>query len=233
MTNPTPSQRVLEQLIPIMTGKGFTYHKKNHVFRRTAGPASQEFRVSFDGRGGLVSVGGGFTVEFVKLGILCEKAFGSAFSAGAFGGFQELGVNPYVYDIFVDEYAAMTPKEKGSVDPALVHPQERVDGAVRYVVEAYEGHIAPLFDRLSSYRALSEFILRGTPGVTWTRGAPHPANAIPMALLLAASLGDDAAEILAYAEQAAPIYTGYDIRDVVARTQRFISQAQPGELLLD
>jgi hypothetical protein len=64
-------------------------------------------------------------------------------SAGAFGGFLQLGIKPYEYDIFVDEYAAMTPKETGAVDPALVHPQERVDEAVRYVVETYEGHIAP------------------------------------------------------------------------------------------
>ncbi|HEX6372860.1 MAG TPA: hypothetical protein VF006_28315 [Longimicrobium sp.] len=216
-----------------MTGKGFTYHKKNHVFRGTAGPASQEFLVDFDGRSGLVSVGGGFSVRFSKLEVLFEKAVGSAMGAGAFGGFSQMGIEPYKYDIFVNEYAAMTPKEKGSVDPALVHPQERVDEAVRYVVETYDTHVAPLFDRLSSYRGLSEFILRGTPGVTWTPGAPHAARAIPMALLLAAALKDDPAEILAYAEQAAPIYTGFDIRDLVARTQRFISQAQPGELLLD
>lgn len=216
-----------------MTGKGFTYHKKNHAFRRTAGPASQEFSVDFDGRGGLVSVGGGFSVRFVKLEALFEKAVGSVMSAAAFGGFLQLGVDPYKYDLFDDEYAAMTPKEKGSVDPALVHPQERVDEAVRYVVGTYERHVAPVFDRLSSYRGLSGFLRRGTPGVPWTPGGPHAAHAIPMALLLAASLNDDPADILTYAEQAAPIYTGFDIRDLVARTQLFVSQAQPGELLLD
>lgn len=233
MASPTPSQRVLDQLVPIMTGKGFTYRKTNHRFLRTAGPATQEYTVGFDGRGGLVSVDGGFFVRFAKLAAIFEQAVGAPMGAVAFGGFLQMKIEPYKYDIFVGEYAEMTPKQKGAVDPALVHPQERVDEAVRYVVGNYERHIAPLFDRLSSYRGLAGFLLADTPGVTWTPGAPHADRAIPMALLLAAALDDDPADILAYAEQAAPIYKGSDIRGLVARTQLFISQAQPGELLLD
>lgn len=233
MANPTPSQRVLDQLIPIMAGKGFTYRKTYHRFLREVGPASQEFSVNFDGRGGLVSVDGGFAVRFAKLAALFEKAIGSTMGSGAVGNFSVLDITPYKYDIFVDEYAGLTPKQKGAVDPMLVHPQERVDEAVRYLVGNYETQVDPLFDRLSSYRGLAGFLLADTPGVTWTPGAPHAARAIPMALLLAAALDDDPADILAYVEQAAPIYKGSDIRDLVARTQRFISEAQPGELLLD
>lgn len=229
----SPSQRVLEQLVPIMEERGFAYRKKGHSFLRTIGPANQEFHVDFDGRGGLVSVGGGFSVRFVKFEALTNKALGCKLGAAAVAGFLQMGIDPYKYDIFADDYADLTPKQKGAIDPELVHPQARVDEAVRYVVGNYEQYVAPVFDRLTSYRELADYLKAGRGTNGWTPERQHPSSEIPMALLLAASLQDDPTDILAYAEQVAPTYTGRDVAGQIARIQHFVSQASPEDLLLD
>lgn len=213
-----------------MVEKGYKYRKKNHSFLRHAGPASQDFMVDFDGRGGFVSVSGSYWVRFDKLDALSKKLTGTGIADVAGGGFAQTGVVPRKYDIYDSAYASLTPKQKGAVDPALVHPQERVDAAVRFIVDTHERYVVPLFERLNSYRALADFLLEGFRG-----GAvlmPHVPHAIPMALLLAAALGDDPSEILSYADKCAPIYTGRDIRASVSALQNAISQARPEDLLL-
>ncbi|MDQ1920280.1 hypothetical protein [Massilia pseudoviolaceinigra] len=230
MAKAGPSQAVLDQLVPIMVETGYKYRKKNHSFLRHTGPASQEFIVLFDGRGGFVSVTGADWVRFDKLDALSKKLTGTGIHHVAGGGFAQTGVVPRQYDIYDSAYASLTPKQKGAVDPALVHPQERVDAAVRFIVDTHERYVVPLFDRVNSYRALADFLLEGLRGGDVL--FPQVPHAIPMALLLAAVLGDDPSEILAHADRCAPIYTGSDIRALVAAMQNAIRQARPEDLLL-
>ncbi len=187
MAENTPSQRVLAQFIPLMAAQGFTYRKKNNAFSRKVEQATHHFQVGFDGRGGLVSTDASIYVTYDQIDAICGKAYGcDGEYRVAGGGLSQLGYQPSSYSIYVDEYAALTPREKGTVDPALVHPQERVDGAVRYLIHAYDTLADPLFRQLRTHRDLADRWMHGKEPLFKYR-----IDRIHIVQLLSAGLGDD------------------------------------------
>lgn len=235
MAESAPSQRVLEQLIPLMSAKGFAYRKKSHVFWRKVEQATHQFRVGFNGRGGFVSTDASIFVNYDQLDALCEKVYGCKGEYRVAGGdLLNSNYEPWQYNIFVSKYSALTPREKGAVDPALVHPQERIDGAVRFLIEAYDKLAEPLFRQLHTHRQLADMWLQDREPLEGYRLALHGTNRITIAPLLSAGLGDDPGWARADVDRVltqCPLRL--DLAEKVEKLRRFIDASDPADLLFD
>lgn len=222
MAENTPSQRVLAGFAPFMVAEGFTYRKKNNEFSRKVEHATHHFQVGFDGRGGLVSTNAHVFVTYDEIDSMCNKAFGCD---GQWRVASRGSTSAGRYDIYVEEYAALTPREKGKIDPALIHPQERVDGAVSSLINTYLTVAAPLFERLETHRQLADMWMEET-------GFGSRIDRIRMVQLLSAGLGDDPGWANTEVEDLlAMLPLRRDLAASMEKLRIFIASSNPDELL--
>ncbi len=227
MAENTPSKRVLAQLIPLMAKQGFTYLKKYNTFSRKVEQATHHFLVGFDGRGGLVSTDAFFFVTYDQIDAICGKAYDCKGDFRVAGGLSELSHTKASYDIFVEEYAGLTPREKGKVDPALVHPQERIDGAVRFLIHIYDTVAEPLFRQLRTHRDLADMWMHGKIPLFKYR-----IDRVRIVQLLSAGLGDDPGWANAEVEDLlamCPLRT--DLAADMEKLRHFMATSDPATLL--
>lgn len=229
-----PSKRVLELLSPRMADLGYSYKKTWHRFIKPFAHGTLEFWTSFDGRGGLLSVDGGFFVHFSKLETLCEKALGEKRSWTVGASFGNARVKPRSYDVFVSEYAALTPKEKALIDPELVHPQERVEGAVAFLLDAHERYALPLFGKVPTYSQLLDFLLDGLRGNEETyRYFYIGPDTLAMAMLLMGALGKEPGELYGIADAYDTRCAAPRARSQLEKAAKFLESASAEELMLE
>lgn len=214
-----------------MEAMGYRYRKTDNIFSKTNGEAVDRFSVSFDGRGGLVSVNGGFSVLLPKVETLLAKAFKPRYSWSAGASFLNAGAKPHQYDLFVMEYAELTPKQKAAIDPDLVHPQERIDEARACLLDIHERHARKLFEQVTTARALYDLMLDAMRGDVWAmRMSVQLPVAMRNALVLGAALGLDTNDIYRYAEAYDVRYKTQFATNSVREADAFLSTASPGDL---
>jgi hypothetical protein len=227
----SPSQRLLSLVVPKMEAMGYRYRKTGNLFSKTNGETIDQFSLSFDGRGGLVSVDGAFAVILPKVEALLAKAFGANHPWSAGASFGNAGIKPHLYDLFVMEYAALTPKQKAAVDPDLIHPQVRIEGGLAYVLDVHEQHACKLFQKVSTPRELYDLMLDAMRGDIWSRQMSHfLPTAMRNSLVLGAALGLDTQEIYRFAEEYAVRHNAQIARDAVNNADVFLSTAETIDL---
>ncbi len=227
-----PSQRVLDLFVPRMTDLGYKYTKKWHRFKKPFAHGVFEYCVYFDGRGGLLTLDSAFFINFTKLEALYKKATGTgcAWTVGA--TLWNAGAKETRYEVYESTYGGLTPKEKSLIDPELVHPQKRVEEAVMFLLDVHDQFAQPFFDRMATYRQLSDLLFDGLRGNRDSfRYFFITPQKLAMALLLARALGDDPSEL--YEIAAKDKRLSVDPDGLMRKTASFLETASPADLLLD
>jgi hypothetical protein len=216
-----------------MEAMGYRYRKTENIFSTTNGEAVDRFSLSFDGRGGLVSVSGAFSVILPDVEALLARAFPPKYLWSAGASFLNAGVKPHRYDLFVMKYAKLTPKQKAAVDPDLIHPHERIEAALAYLLDAHEQHARKLFEKVTTARDLYDMMLDAMRGDAWSmRMSVQLATAMRNALVLGTALGLDTKAIHRYAEEYDARYNTRFATDSVREADAFLSSAGPDALRL-
>jgi hypothetical protein len=217
----------MEEFVPWMKAKGFSYRKTGHKFTLENACARYQFNVGFDGRGGLVSTDASMFVDFPKLGKLYEHATGQMGGICKGGGLLQLGAQPWQYDIFTQPYDGMTPVEKKGISTLLIHPQERVDGAITFLADAYEQVAQPLFQQFQTYRQLADHVmvqLRSVPVPLSFMNLPAEAGHV---FLLQLYLGDDTTELIDLTRKNCPPYRAAEFEAMAVKLRDFAATADP------
>lgn len=193
---PSPSERILKMIVPAMEKRGYTYRKSGHRFLKDFEFGKDEFHLSFDGRGGLVAVSGAYGISFDRLHKQLKNAVDYAPWVTVGGTFLNARVKESRFFLFDDNYANLTPSQKKDIPSALIHPQSRIEQGVEYLLEVHDNWAQPLFDQHRTYRQLAntfhQYLREGGYGKSMLgRILPHEEYVICLAMLLAASLGDD------------------------------------------
>lgn len=196
MMSKPPSDRFLESFIPRMEKEGYSYRKTGQRFSKPFAYGTHECWLSFDGRGGMVSVEPAFFVRFVELEKQFKKALGYDCSWSAGGTLLNLGGNPWKYWLFEERYASMSPAERAGLSSDVIHPPARISGGVEFLMQAHTEFALPLFQKLGTYRELVEYYKQYAQNGFIGRCYPSADKVIYLSLLLAAFLGDDGDGVL-------------------------------------
>src|SRR5262245_14932310 len=190
-----PSDRLLELLVPLMAQEGFTYRKARHSFEKAFPHGRYAYWVMFSGRGGLVTVDGGFFVHFDALERQFEDVMGRRCPWSAGASLLNAGADPWQFWLFDQQFASLTIKERAAYASEVVHPQERIEAGVQFLLGAYRSVALPFFQRFRTHRDLADFYADFRRSGYTGRCRPLTENVMYLSLLLAASLGDDSEEI--------------------------------------
>jgi hypothetical protein len=205
-----------------MEQKGYAYRKTNHRFLSAFPHGKYEFSLALDGRGGLVGVSAGFFVHFEALEKQFKKALGYACPWSAGATLLNAGANPWNYFLNEDRFAAMSPEERAGLPSDVIHPQERVQACVQFLLDAHAQYAVPLFQKLQDFRQLADFYREYIQSGCSGRCRPLAENVIYLWLLVAASLGDNLDEIAASAKGMKSAYVGHDVDSKVQTVRKHI-----------
>lgn len=190
MSPPSPSDRLLALFVPWMAERGFAYRKAGHLFRRPFDKGYHAFRLEFDGRAGFVTVHPAFAVCFDGLADIQARLKWPVGQAGR--TLRDARVEPDRYDLYLDEYMNMTPRQRAGITSETTHPQARIEAGLCFLQDAYERYATPAFDTLRTEQDLADLYLRCFRGV---RDPAAPYLLENNTLLLASRLEDRAAEL--------------------------------------
>lgn len=196
MMSNSPSDRLLESFLPRMEKEGYTYRKTGQRFIKSFAYGTHECWLTFDGRGGLVSVEPAFFVRFAELEKQFKKALGYECSWSAGGTLLNLGGNPWKYWLFEEQYASLSPTERAGLESDVIHPPARIQGGVEFLMQAHTEFALPLFQKLETYKELAEYYQHYVRNGFVGRGYPSADKVIYLSLIIASFLGDDGEEVL-------------------------------------
>jgi len=216
-----PSERFLAQFVPLMEQQGYAYRKSQHRFVKRFAHGDQEYSLTFDARGGLTGVSAGFFIYFRALEGEFKKAVGymCPWSAGA--TLLNAGAKPWMLWLNEDRFAAMTPKQRAEFPSEVIHPQRRIDDAVRTFADTHARYAVPFFEKLQTYRQLFDFYLEHIRNGFTGRCRPLPANVIYLSLLLAAMLGEKDDEIVKASKGVVSVIAGQDVPATVQAVKKY------------
>lgn len=123
--------------------------------------------------------------------------------------------------------------EKSLIDPELVHPQQRIEEAVTFILSAHEHYALPLFESVPTYRQLASYLFdglrRNQPAYRYVCVSGWR---LALILVLVRMLGDDPAELYAIADA----YDAYAPPEPARRWMAKVDslyQASPADFRLD
>jgi hypothetical protein len=207
----TPTDRLLALFIPFMEQEGYAYRKSNHRFLKPFSCGKYEFSLTFDGRGGFVTVTSGFFVHFDAVLKQFKKIFGYACPWTAGATLLNAGANPWHFWLFDERFAAMSPQERSGVSSEVIHPASRIEAGDHFLKHAHGTYAAPFFQRLQTYRQLADFYREYLQSGGVARCRPLPENAVYLSLILAACLGDRFEEIVAFSQGVGSYCVGHNV----------------------
>lgn len=143
-----------------------------------------------------------------------------------------MGAEPWKYDIFTQPYDGMTPREKKGISSMVIHPQERVESAIEFLIQAFELHAQPMFQQMESYRQVIDdgmLHLRSVPCRFDLRGLECR---IGYLFLLHLHFGGDNDELIALARKIVPPYRAADLEKTISSLQAFAASADPATFAL-
>jgi hypothetical protein len=222
----TPTERLLAIFVPLMENEGYAYRKTHHRFIKKFPAGTHEYSLRFDGRSGLVTVDAGFFVHFDALEKHTKKALGymCPWSAGA--TLLNAGANPWNYFLFEDRFATMQPAERSGIASEVIHPEARLQEAVRFLLDAHTRYALPLFRGLQTVRHLADFLGEYIRNGCTARCRPLPETAVYLWLLAAGTLGDDLKEIVELAKGIGSGYVGHDVNASVQSVLQYMASSK-------
>jgi hypothetical protein len=210
-----PTDRLLALLIPFMEQEGYAYRKSNHRFLKPFANGNYEFSLTFDGRGGFVTVTAGFFVYFDAVLKHFKKILGYACPWTAGATLLNAGANPWQVRLFDQRFAAMSPQERSGVPSEVIHPDSRIEAGVHFLKNAHGTYAAPFFQRLQTYCQLADFYREYFQSGGVARCRPLPENVVYLSLILAACLGERMEEIVAFSQGVGSCYVGHNVASKV------------------
>ena len=161
MEEKKPSERVIEIIKPYFEAKGFTYKKSQKEFLRKFPLGRQKFSLSFDGRGGIVTVNCGFFIFFDELINLSGKIFDEKTGDWSFQISENLLEHApfFKHDVrvgflFDSRFEGMTLAEKSKYSSYIVHPERKIKQGADFIIKAFELYAEPHFNKIDNYETL-------------------------------------------------------------------------------
>ncbi len=218
-----PTDRLLASLIPAMEREHYTYRKANHRFLKPFAHGRYEFSLSFDGRGGLVTVRAGFFVHFDAILRHYKRVLGHPCPWAAGATLLNAGADPWQFWLFDERFAALTPHERSGYPPEAIHPDSRIEAGARFLEDAHTGYAVPFFQRLQTYRQLAdfyrEFLQEGGVG----RCRPSAESVVYLSLILAHRFGEEWEKIASFSRGIESAYAGRSVSPPIPKPCRITS----------
>jgi hypothetical protein len=217
-----PSDRLLDLFVPVMEREGYQCRKSNHRFLKTFPHGTDEFSLIFDGRSGLVAVDAGFFVHFTSLKKVFKNILGHECPWQAGATLLNAGAKPWNFFLFEDGYASMTPQERSGIPTDVIHPDWKLQACVQFLTTAHANFAQPFFQQLQAYRQLADFYREYLTAGCQGRCRPLAENVVYLSLILAAFLGDNLDEIVAFSQGMGSVYVGHSVAANVQKILDFV-----------